>query len=135
MNRTDARVWMGRTFSALAMLVMIGSALAKFARTPEMVGGLAKAGFPDNAILPIATLELLCALLYLWRRTAIVGTLLVTGYLGGAIVVQIVSRQSVAIPVIVGMSAWVGTYLRIRELRNFLRVENRLSANRYDRAV
>lgn len=135
MNRSDARVWTGRAFAALAMLVMIGSALAKFARAPEMVSGLAKAGFPDNAILPIATLELLCALLYLWRRTAIVGTLLVTGYLGGAIVVQIVSRQTVAIPVIVGMLAWAGTYLRIREVRECLRVADRLGANRFDRAI
>jgi hypothetical protein len=59
----------------------------------------------------------------------------VTGYLGGAIVVQIVSRQTVAIPVIVGMLAWAGTYLRIRDVRQFLRVEDRLGANRFDRAI
>jgi hypothetical protein len=120
MSHTRGRLWTGRGLSALAMFVMIGSALAKLARAPEMVAGFTRAGLPEASILPIAILELLCAVLYLLPRTSVLGTLLVTGYLGGAIVVQITSHQSIAIPLTVGIVAVAGACLRNIELQNLL---------------
>ena len=85
-----------------------------------MVDGLTHAGIPQAAILPIAVLELLCLLLYWIPRTTLLGTLLLTGYFGGATVTHIIGGENILPPLIVGLIIWAGAYFRIPELQDLL---------------
>src|SRR5258708_34042785 len=85
-----------------------------------MVEGLTRAGIPRAGILPIAALEVLCLALYLIPRTTALGTVLLTGYFGGAIVTHIIGGESIAPPMIVGLGIWGGADFRAPGLQDLL---------------
>ncbi len=98
-----------------------------------MVYGLTRAGIPRAAVLPIAVLELSCLALYLIPRTTTLGTLLLTGYFGGATVTHIIGSESFVPPLIVGLVVWGGAYFRIAELQDLLPLRRRQERfNAYD---
>src|SRR5258707_12728599 len=107
-NASGRDFWAGRILTGIVTLVLLGSGIAKIAGVPKMVEGLTRAGIPRAGILPIAALELLCLFLYLIPRTTALGTLLLTGYFGGAIVTHIIGGESIAPPLIVGLVIWGG---------------------------
>jgi len=113
-------IWAGRILTGVVTLALVGSAITKIAGVPKVVDGLTRAGIPANAILPIAALELTCLALYLFPRTALLGTFLITGFLGGAALTHVIGRESVFPPLLIGLLAWAGAYLRIPELRSLL---------------
>lgn len=115
-QRSRTRLWIGRVMGALVTLAFLGSAASKLAHVPTVVGGLTRAGIPERAIVPIALLELSCLALYLFQKTAVLGTFLLTGYIGGAIVTHIIGRQTLLPPLIVGLLMFTSAYLRHREL-------------------
>ncbi|MBV9180127.1 MAG: DoxX family protein [Acidobacteria bacterium] len=112
-----AQIWVGRSIAALVSLAFLGSAVSKLAHIPKVVEELTHAGIPEGVILPIAILELSCLALYLLPRTSILGTFLLTGYMGGAIVTHIIGRQSFLAPLVVGLLMFASAYLRRPELR------------------
>jgi hypothetical protein len=114
------KVWAGWILRTMVTLAIAGSGIAKIAHVPKMVDGLVHAGIPQEAILPIAILELSCLALYLIPRTAILGTFLLTGYFGGAIVVHIIIGESIIPPLMIGLWAWGGAYFRVPELQELL---------------
>lgn len=81
-----------------------------------MVDGLTHAGIPPTAILAIAALELTCLALYLIPRTTVLGTLLLTGYFGGATVTHLIGGESLVPPLVLGLVIWGGAYFRVPEL-------------------
>jgi hypothetical protein len=87
---------------------------------PQMVDGLARAGIPQNAVVPIAVLELFCLALYLIPQTMVLGAVLLTGYFGGAIVVHIIGGQSVLPLLMIGLWVWGGIYFRVPALQALL---------------
>ena len=105
--------WPGRSFTAVAALMTLGSGLAKLAGAPTVVNGLMHAGFPRTAITPIAILELTCTVLFLIPRTAGLGVLLLTGFFGGAIVTHIVGHENFAAPLIAGLVVWAAAFFRL----------------------
>jgi hypothetical protein len=115
-NRFRTRLWTGRVVGAFVTLAFLGSAVSKLAHVPKVVEGLTRAGIPERAIVPIALLELSCLALYLFRKTAVLGTFLLTGYIGGAIVTHIIGRQNLLPPLIVGLLMFTSAYLRHRDL-------------------
>jgi hypothetical protein len=139
-NRFRSRLWTGRVVGAFVTLAFLGSAASKLAHLATVVGGLTRAGIPEGAIVPIALLELSCLALYLFRKTSVLGTFLLTGYIGGAIVTHIIGRQSLLPPLIVGLLMFTSAYLRHRELwdlvpfqrsvRNTAKVPRRLIQSR-----
>ncbi|MBV9158171.1 MAG: DoxX family protein [Acidobacteriaceae bacterium] len=71
--------------------------------------------YPESALVGTGILLFACTLLYLTRRTSVVGTVLLTGYLGGAVAINVRAEQpafNVVFPVIFGGILWVGLYLR-----------------------
>ena len=119
-NRFKAQLWAGRVLSVLVTAAFLGSALSKLAHVAKVVEELTRAGIPEMAIVPIGILELSCLTLYLFPRTSILGTFLLTGYMGGAIVTHIIGRQSFLPPLIVGTLMFASAYLRHPELRDFV---------------
>lgn len=73
--------------------------------------------------MPITLLELSCLALFLIPRTAGLGTLLLTGYFGGATVTHIIGSENFIPPLVVGLLIWVGAYFRMPEFQEFLPVE------------
>ena len=117
-NVSKRQLWASRILRTMVTLALLGSGIAKIIHAPMMVDGLLHAGIPQGAILPIAILELLCLALYLFPRTAVLGTFLLTGYFGGATVTHIIGGENFVPPLIIGLWVWGGTYFRIPELQD-----------------
>jgi hypothetical protein len=108
------KLWTGRALSALPIAAMVLSATGKLSHAPGVVEQMtAKFGYPERLMTPIGLLEVLCAVLYAVPRTAVLGAVLVTGYLGGAIATHVrVEDPAFAMPFLLGVIAWGGLYLR-----------------------
>src|SRR3954465_3401751 len=86
---SSKRLWTGRALGGLAIAFMTFDAAIKLARLGPAVAGTVQLGYPPSAIVGIGLVELLCVLAYAIPRTAIVGAVLLTGYLGGAIATHV----------------------------------------------
>ena len=113
-------LWTARVLIFLVSLAFTGSALTKLFHVPKVIEGLTSAGIPDAAVVPIGVLELSLLILYLYKRTSVLGTFLLTGYIGGAIVTHIVGKQNIAPPLVVGVLMFAGSYLRHSRLRELV---------------
>jgi hypothetical protein len=112
-------LWTGRVIGALPVLMLAFSAFMKFLMPPDAVKGFSQLGWPQHLALPLGILELSCAIIYMIPRTSVLGAILVTGYLGGAIAthVRVGENANIIAPAVLGMLAWLGLYLRDRRLR------------------
>jgi len=112
--------WVGRAFSALPAALILFSASLKITSSPMIVDPLGKAGFSPGLVTAIGVLELACLAIYLVPPTAVLGALLLTGYLGGAVVTHLRVGQPFAMPVVIGVLVWAGVYLRDARVRAIL---------------
>ena len=113
-------LWTGRILSALPILLLIGSASMKLSQQEAAVKGFAELGFPDGLVLPLGIVEISCVVLYLVPQTSVLGAILATGYLGGAVATHVHAGQAFVAPVIAGMLLWAGLALREPRLRALL---------------
>lgn len=103
----------GYALSAPPVLLMLVSSLMKLSRAAMVVNGFAKAGMSPEVVTIIGLVELLCVVVYLVPATAVLGAILITGYLGGAIMVHVRAGEvAFVVPLLLGMMAWGGLYLR-----------------------
>jgi hypothetical protein len=118
---TPARIWGGRVLTALPSLALGVSGAMKLARPS---GFLEKwtdhFGFPESTLLPVALLELFVLVMYAVPRTRVLGAILVTGYLGGAMVTHVRVGEPFVIPLLLGVMAWGGVYLSDARLSELL---------------
>ena len=114
-------LWTGRILSAIPVLMMgVGAAFA-FTRSPQVVEGMAKFGYQESALLLIGVLELGSVLVYLIPRTAVLGAILMTGYLGGAVATHVrIGDPGWPVALIFGIFVWGGLYLRDERIRALL---------------
>jgi hypothetical protein len=114
-------IWTGRVLSAIPVLLLTMSAAFAFARTPQMVEGMGKFGYPESKVLLIAVLEIGSALIYAIPRTAVLGAILMTGYLGGAVATHVrIGDPGYPTAIVAGILVWAGLYLRDARLRALL---------------
>jgi hypothetical protein len=115
---SKAAIWTGRVLSALPVLLMVFSASLKLSRTPAAVEGFSRFGYAEHLLVPLGIVELSCVVLYLIPQTAVLGAILMTGYLGGAVATHFRVRDpSFILPALLGVIAWLGLYLREPRLR------------------
>jgi hypothetical protein len=113
--------WTGRVLSAVPVLILALSSSMKLIGSAEVIGAFTKHfGYPQGAMLGIAVAEIGCAVLYAVPPTAVLGAILMTGYLGGAIATHVRVGEAFLIPLAVGVLAWAGLYLRDRRLQALL---------------
>jgi len=110
---SSKRLWAGRIISALPALLLLFSGTMKLLKVPAVIEGMAHYGYSEHLILYIGILEVGCTIVYLIPRTAILGAILMTGYLGGATATNVrVGDSSFIGPVLAGVFVWAGLYLR-----------------------
>jgi hypothetical protein len=121
-------IWFGRILSVLVSLQFAYSALAKIFPSvfyPEMTAQMEKIGLPLSILTPVAILEILCIITYLIPATAVLGAVLFTGYLGGAMLTHLRVGESVSVHVMLGGLIWLGIYVREPRLWDLLPIRKR----------
>jgi hypothetical protein len=117
---SPAAFWTGWILSLLPGLFLLADAAMKFVKPEQVVTTTVEMGYPESAITPLGFILLACTLLYLFPRTAILGAVLLTGYLGGAVATHVRHQDPawmILFPVIFGALLWGGLVLREPRLR------------------
>jgi hypothetical protein len=111
-------VWVGRVISAIPVLFMVFSAVLKFLRLAPVVQGMVRFGYPDDLLFLLGVLELLSCVVYVIPRTAVLGAILMTGYLGGATASNVrIGDPSYIMTVVLGVMVWGGLFFREPRVR------------------
>jgi DoxX-like protein len=114
------RLWTGRILSGLAVLFLVFDAVIKFTKITPVVDAFAQLGYPIGLAPTIGSIALICVVLYVIPRTSVLGAVLLTGYLGGAIASQLRIGSPlfshVLFPIYVAALIWGGLYLRDEQL-------------------
>lgn len=111
-------LWTGRAMSALPVAAgLMGGAMA-ILQPKEAIEGFTNYGYSANVFTILCGVEFLCALLYVIPQTAVLGAILFTGYLGGAVATHLTAGESNwFIAVVVGVLVWGGLFLRDARIR------------------
>ncbi|HKQ91396.1 MAG TPA: DoxX family protein [Blastocatellia bacterium] len=116
-------LWAGIIIGALPTLMLLFSGVLKLAKPAGVVTEFSRLGYPENVILGIGILEIACTVVYIIPRVSVLGAILLTGYLGGAVATHVRigdPLSNVLGPVIFGVLLWGGLYLRDQRLRALL---------------
>ena len=115
----------GVVVTVLVALLLLSDAVTKLMQLQAVVDATTQMGFPASTVPIIGGTLLACLVLYLVPRTAVLGAVLLTGYLGGAVCAQLRIEApvftNVLFPIYVGALVWVGLYLRSAALRALVR--------------
>src|SRR5882724_6064188 len=115
------QLWTGRALSALPVLLLLLSASMKLSHPPMVVETfVSKLGYSASVLPALAALELFCAVVYAVPRTAVLGAVLLTGYLGGAVATHVRVGDAFVAPLLLGVLVWAGLYLRDERIRALL---------------
>jgi hypothetical protein len=115
-------VWVGRIISILAALVFVLSALMKVKGGDMVTQGMAHLGLPESMRLPLAVVEFSCAVIYLIPATSVLGAILLTGFIGGAMCTHWRIGEPVFMHIALGILVWLGLYLREDRLKALIPV-------------
>ena len=114
-------LWAGRIMTALPLLFLLIDGAAKLAKPAPVVEGTVKLGYSESVIIPLGIVLLSCTILYAIPRTSVLGAILLTGYLGGAVATHVRVGDPlfthILFPVYLGVLIWGGLYLRDGRLR------------------
>ena len=118
---SKSRLWTGRILSILAILFLLFDGIMKLIRPLPVTQAMAQLGFPQHLSVPIGVILLLCTALYTIPSTSVLGAVLLTGYLGGAVVSQLRIGASLfgstLFPIYFAVLMWAGIYLQEPRLR------------------
>lgn len=113
-------IWTGRILWALAVSFFIFDAAIHIANIAPVVEASKQLGFDPNIMPAIGLVQLACLILYLVPRTAPLGAVLLTGYLGGAVITNIRTGMPFWFAVMMGAFLWISLYSRDNRVRNLL---------------
>jgi hypothetical protein len=116
-------VWAGRIVSWLPGLFLLLDGVAKLFKPAPVIEGTLKLGYSESVIIPLGIVLIVCTVLYLIPRTAVLGAILLTGYLGGAVATHVRAADGifpVVFAVTFGVLLWLGLYLREARLRELV---------------
>lgn len=113
-------LWTGRILTGLAGLFLILDGAGKLIKPKPVVEGTVRLGYAESLLVPIGIVLLICTIVYLIPKTSVLGAILLTGYLGGAVATQVRAGESafpIVFPIIMAALLWLGLYLRTPSLR------------------
>ncbi len=117
------RLWAGRIMSYLAAAFLLLDAIGKLVKPAPVIEATVKLGYPASVIVPLGVVLLVCTVLYLIPPTSVLGAILLTGYLGGAVATHVRVGDTlftILFPVIFGVLLWGGLYLRDKKLQTLI---------------
>ena len=117
---SKSALWTGRIISALPVLFLLMDSIMKFVKPAVVVETTVKIGYSETTIVPLGIVLLVSTIVYVIPRTAILGAILLTGYLGGAVATHVRIGEGwfpISFPIIVGVLLWGGLWLRDNRLR------------------
>ena len=119
--RATTLTWAGRAASGLVGLFLLFDAVIKVLRLSFAVEATTQLGYPAGAVFPIGVIELACLALYAIPRTSVLGAILLTGHLGGAVATHLRIGSPLLgftlFPLYVAALLWGGLYFRNERLR------------------
>jgi hypothetical protein len=118
-SHSKTRLWIGRILTVLLALFLLVDGGMKLFKPPVVVETTIKLGYPESTIVAIGVTLLACTFLYLLPSTSILGAVLLTGYLGGAVATQVrvsAGAFNILFPVFLASLLWAGVWLRDRRL-------------------
>ncbi len=122
-NSTKA-LWTGRILSGIAIVFMLFDSVTKILRVDEVVKASAQFGYPISLLSTIGIILLGCLIVYVIPRTSVLGALLITGYLGGAVEANLRVGtplfSNALFPVYFAVLVWGGLVLRDQQVREFI---------------
>lgn len=113
-------LWTGRILTAIVALMLLMSASFKFIQPAGFDEGLAHLGWGVGKMYYMGIVEVSCVIIYLIPRTAVLGAILVTAYMGGAIATHARVGDPFIVQILLGMAAWGGLYLRDERIRRLI---------------
>jgi len=122
------RLWAGRILSFLPALFLLFDGVMKLIKPAFVVEATVRLGYPERVIFGLGVVLVTCTLIYLIPRTAVLGAILLTGYLGGAVATHVRAEQGwfeILFPVVLGILLWGGLVLRDDRLSLFFRSQRR----------
>ncbi len=118
------RVWAGRVLSALGALFLLFDGIIHILKITPVVEAFAQLGYPLGSARALGVIEIISVALYLLPRTSVLGAILLTGYLGGAIATQVrvgaPLLSTTLFPIYVALFVWGGLYLRDDRVRSLI---------------
>lgn len=118
-------LWTGRVLSGLVAVFMLFDSVTKILKAQQVIDATIRIGFPLSAIIPIGAVLLVCTILYVLPPTSVLGAILLTAHLGGAVAANVRAGSPVfnsAFAIVFGVLVWLGLYLREPRLRALLPV-------------
>src|SRR5262245_31703533 len=110
---SKARLWTARIIGAWVVLFLAFDTVVKVLSLPVAVEATTRVGYPEEVIVALGVVELVCLVAYVIPRTSIAGAVLLTGYLGGATATQVrVEDPWFLFPVAIGALVWMSLWLR-----------------------
>jgi len=111
-------LWTGRAMSAIVALLVAFGSVVKLIKVAGVVEGMARTGYSEHLVRPVGVIELICVVVYLIPQTEVLGAILLTGLLGAAASTTFrIGDHSFPLPIVLGMMAWGGLFLRDVRLR------------------
>lgn len=125
---SNKRLWAGRIMSGLVVALLLMDSVMKLLMLPPVIEGTVKLGYQASSIIPLGIVLLLCNLAYAIPRTSVLGAILLTGYLGGAVATHVRVGDPlfshILFPVYLGIALWGGLYLRNERLSALLPIQS-----------
>jgi len=117
------RIWASRILTALSVLFLLMDGGMKLFKPPFVIEATARLGYPESTIVGIGVTLLVCTVLYLIPRTAVLGAILLTAYLGGAVASNVRAGTpffNMVFPMLFGITVWASLVLRNKHLESIL---------------
>jgi DoxX-like family len=114
-SESKTQLWSGRILTGLVVLFLLFDGITKVVKERHVLQAAADLGYSANLIAGIGVLLLACTAVYVIPRTAVLGAVLLTGYLGGAVEANVRAGHPLfecIFPVIFGVLVWAGLFLR-----------------------
>ena len=115
------RSWTGIILSSIPTLFLLMDAVGKLLKPEPVVAGTVELGYSETVIVPLGIVLLVCTILYAIPKTSVLGAILLTGYLGGAVATHVRVGSPLfthmLFPIYLGIFIWLGLYLRDFRLR------------------
>ena len=120
---SSLRIWASRILTALSVLFLLMDGGMKLFKPPFVVEATVRLGYAESTIVGIGVVVLICTVLYVIPRTAVLGAILLTGHLGGAVASNVRAGTPFlndVFPILFGVIVWASLVLRDQRLESIL---------------